>query len=129
MQLKTIEKALEYTTIEVPESVVNYSGTGAANVNNALSGILQKSGVGNAMVKGAEGFSRIPIVGQIGSPLAAGVKAGGQVMQDAALKRSVKGSLDPQSALRRLADPALVGKTGVAGGVGGNTRYKQMTNE
>lgn len=122
MQLKTIEKALEYTTIEVPESVVNYSGTGAANANNALSGIIQRSGIGDLMVKGAEGFSQIPVVGQIGSPVAAAVKSGGKVMQDAALKRSVKGAVNPESALKRLADPGVVGKSSTGAGIYGERK-------
>lgn len=122
MQLKTIQKALEYTTIEVPESVVNYSGTGAANANNALSGILERSELGEVVQRGAENFSRIPVVGQIASPFAALIKASGGIMEDAATKASVKGVLDPQSALRRLADPKVVRKAGVAVGVAANQR-------
>lgn len=124
LQLKTIEKALEYTTIEVPESVVNYSGTGAANANNALSGIIQRSGIGETMERAAEGFSRIPVVGQVGSPLAAMAKMGGKTMQDAAQRRSVKNVLNPESALRRLADPKTVGRAGVSGGITGE-RYAE----
>lgn len=118
MQLKTIEKALEYTTVEVPFSVVNYSGTGAANVNNALSGILQRSRIGEVIQGVGDSIARTPVVGQ--TPfVASGIRGVGESMQKAARSRSIRNSLDPQSALRRLADPRVVGGAGVSGGVGG----------
>lgn len=118
MQLKTIEKALEYTTVEVPFSVVNYSGTGAANVNNALSGILQRSRIGEIIQGVGDSIARTPVVGQ--TPfVASGIRGVGESMQKAARSRSIRNSLDPQSALRRLADPRVVGGAGISGGVGG----------
>lgn len=122
LQLKTIEKALEYTTIEVPESVVNYSGTGAANANNALAGIIQKSGLGQVLERGSEAVNRVPVVGQVASPVTSLLKMSGKMLQDSATKRSVKNVLDPQSALRRMADPRVVGGLGTSAGVAGE-RY------
>lgn len=120
LQIRTIQKALEYTTVEVPESVVNYSGTGAANVNNALAGILQRSKLGEFMEKGSEAAGQIPVLGTVASPVFRAVQGGGRLLQDAARRKSVQNSLNPESALRRLADPSLVGASGLSGGVMGN---------
>ena len=125
MQLKTIEKALEYTTIEVPESVVNYSGTGAANANNALSGILKTSGLGRTLEKAGDAVTNMPGGGivnmsTLGAPSA--LSALGRGMQGAAKRGNVKRTLNPENALRRIADPSVVGKTGTGAGVIGERR-------
>lgn len=127
MKLKTIEKAAEYTTIEVPESFVNYSGTGAANVNNALSGVLQTSGLGNFMESAGGALARLPFGMNIpGSVVGTPLRAGGKLMQDTAQKQSVRNVLNPYgSALGRFTNPNAVGKGGVYGGVLG----KQFINE
>ena len=117
LQLRTIQKALEYTTIEVPESVVNYSNTGAANANNALAGILKRSRLGEFLEKGSEKVSSVPVFGPLASPVLKFTQGGGQLMQDAARSKSIRNVLKPDSALRRLADPATVGRAGVSGGV------------
>lgn len=125
LQIRTIEKALEYTTVEVPESVVNYSGTGAANANNALSGILKSSRIGDFLEKTGDFISNAPggsllSVGTLGTPQALGFI--GRSMKESAKRGNVARVLKPDSALRRLADPAIVGKAGVAGGVYGTER-------
>lgn len=122
LQLKTIQKALEYTTIEVPESVVNYSGTGAANANNALSGILQRSRVGEFLEKTGDTVANAPggsllSFGTFGTPQALGFM--GRAMQDSAKRGNVQRVLNPESALRRFANPSVVRRAGQAGGVAG----------
>lgn len=117
LKLKTIQKAAEYTTIEVPESFVNYSGTGVANVNNALSGLLQSSKVGNFMTSLANGVSQVPLVGAAASPVTALARMGGQNLKSAAQQNSVKNVLNPlDSALSRFANPTSVMGGGMAGG-------------
>jgi len=117
LQLRTIEKALEYTTIEVPESVVNYSGTAAANANNVLGGIVkQTSTTGNILERTGEGLSRVPLIGQ--TPfVASGIKNAGETMNKAATRRAVKQSVNPARALKKLADPGVVGKTSISSGI------------
>ena len=117
LQLRTIEKALEYTTIEVPESVVNYSGTAAANANNVLGGIVkQTSTMGNILERTGEGLSRVPLIGQ--TPfVASGIKNAGETMNKAATRRAVKQSVNPARALKKLADPGVVGKTSTSSGI------------
>lgn len=114
MQLKTIEKALEYTTIPVPQSVVNYSGTAAANVNNYLSGLMQGSKIGGALEKTGEAMSKVPLVGALPGKFTA---EGGEYLNKLATKQSVKNVTNPAEALRRLAAPQP--GVGIAAGVGG----------
>lgn len=118
MKLKTIQKALEYTTVEVPESFVNYSRTGAAQVNNALSGIIEKSNLGNVMEATGAGLAKLPFGLSIpGSMVGNVVRGGGTMLQDLAKQRSIDNSLNPfGSALGRYTNPASVFGGGYVGG-------------
>lgn len=118
MRLRTIEKAAEFTTIEVPESFVNYSGTAAANVNNALSGVLQNSSVGQFMESAGLGVARVPL--PFASIVGGAVRSGGRTMQDAAQRQSVNSVLNPYgSALRQMTDSNQVFQSGLGAGFTG----------
>lgn len=100
LKLRTIEKALEYTTVEVPFSAVNYSGTGAAVTNNFLSGIIQQSKLGEALEGAGAAMTRVPVVGTVSGLAARGV---GQGLQNMAKDQSIRRSLNPMNALREYA--------------------------
>lgn len=117
LKIRTLEKALEYTTTEVPESVVNYSGTGAATANNVLSGMLSKSNTGEAMIKASGALSNVPIAGVPLSPVAAGLRLSGKALVDNAKSASVRSTTNPYKALRKLTNPAEVRAAGISAGV------------
>ena len=123
LRLRTIQKAAEYTTIEVPESFVNYS-----NTNAALQNVLQKSKLGNFLTKSADKVSQVPVLNAVAFPATATARMAGKELTTAAEKKSIKNVLNPNSALMRYTDPALVGKTGLSGGIMGNETFNDKRN-
>lgn len=118
--LNIIKDALEFTTVEVPESVVNYSGTAAANANNAMRGIIKENKLASAILGLMDKTSRIPVVGGLTSPVTGLGALGASQVQKAAQRETVKNLLNPQKALGTLTiDPRITGALGVSGGIVG----------
>jgi len=119
--LKTIKKAGDYTTIEVPESFVNHSNTAATNVNNALSGVIQNSKLGEFMNTAGLAMAKLPPGLNIPTSIIGGaIRTGAKAMQDNAQRGSVQRTLNPFGSALSGADPNSVAKLGGFGAILGN---------
>lgn len=84
-QLETIRRAAWNTTVEVPFSRVNYSGTGAM-----LADLMQRMGLGQSIAKGANAATNVPVVGPLLSPVTGVVRMAGEQMDRAATESAVR---------------------------------------
>lgn len=92
-QIGTIRRVAYNTTVAVPESRVNYSGTGAM-----LADLMGRMGVGKSVQKVAQGVTNIPIVGPLVSPVTGLANMAGKAIDEAAVNKAVAKALDASPA-------------------------------
>lgn len=121
MKLKTIQKAAEYTTVQVPGAAVNHSNTASA-----LSSILESSKIGDFLNTAGLALGKVPLAGPVLAVPGAVARASGGLLRDAAQQQSVNNALNPfGSALSRYTNPEAV----FAGGAGSGILGSQFTQQ
>ena len=110
VQLNAIKEAAEFTTVEVPESFVNYSGTGAAFAN-----IIKNSKIAGFLETTSDALGQVPVIGGLASPLRGTAEQISKGLRSQAARQSVKRSLDPLIKTKS-ANPLAVIAAGQTGG-------------
>lgn len=121
--LGTIKRAAYNTTVAVPESRVNYSGTGAF-----LADLMGRAGIGKNVVKVANAATNVPVIGTALSPVTGLMKMSGDMIDSAATSSAVGKTLQAsptgmqqilvndsrEAAIAKLLADSPVSQTGVA---------------
>lgn len=109
-QIRKIARAAELTTITVPDSFVNFSGT-----NTAFANMLKNSGAAKLLDSVASGVESIPVVGTLTSPATGALKVGAKSLKEKATKESVKRVLNPS--VKAGLPPKVSGTVGISAGI------------